>query len=140
MYVVYRLQLPPAATLAQLRLALPESVVDFIWRLSWGYVIASWAWFLFYGVILLLLIQLRQGILKYIKCMIIGTPLFNTMLPFVAGVLVAFQIPGSDFWGAVRGAYGRLTLILLAAEYVYAFAWLAYFMLSARVRNTWPNG
>lgn len=141
MFVVYKLQIPPQSFLAQLREAPGgQPIADLIYRLSWGYVIVSWAWYLLYAWVLLGLIQIRQGIVKYVKCMIICTPLFNTLLPFIAAAVVATQIPGADFWGAVQGAYGTLTVGFLITDYLYAFGWLAYFICSSRVRNTWPNG
>ncbi len=139
--MVYKLQMPPPQFFSQLRKTPGgQSIADLIYRLSWGYVIACWVWYLLYGWILFALCRCRRGILKYVKGMIIGTPIFNTILPFVAAAVVTSQIPGSDFWGAVRGAYGQLSRVILVCNYLYALAWLAYFILSSRVRDTWPNG
>lgn len=141
MFMVYKIQIPPELVLEKLRKAPGgESVADLIYRLSWAYVVVCWAWYLLYCWVLWRLILLREGIVKYVKIMIIGTPVFRTVMPLIAAAAVSALLPGADFWGAVRGAYGQLAINALICNYLYAFVWLAYFMCSARVRNTWPNG
>lgn len=141
MFMVYMLQMPSQSSLDELR-AVPvmEPIANLISRLSWGYVSLSWAWYMLYGWVLWKLIQLRQGLIKQIKFMIIGTPIFNTLLPLAAAAVVTTQIEGIDFWSAVLGAYGVPVIIWLVIDYLNALVWFSYCTFSVRVRNTWPNG
>lgn len=141
MFMVYMIQMPSQASLDQLR-AVPGGgrVADIIYRLSWGYICVSWAWYLLYGWVLWKLVQLRQGLVKPVKFMIIATPIFDTLLPLAAAAVVTTQIEGADFWSAALGAYGAPVIIWLIIDYLNALVWFSYYTFSVRVKNTWPNG
>ena len=98
------------------------------------------AWNIVYGVLLYRLVRLQRGAVTRIKEMLIATPIFYMLLPFIFSGLLSGSIPGAQFSAIVHAAYDSSTVIKLAGVATGAAVWYGYFRVSKRIRNTWPEG
>lgn len=104
-----------------------------------GIAAGTCVWYLIYAWYLWQLIRLQTGAVAKIKTMIIGTPVFNTIVPIASACAIAAFWPVPDFGELLRSVYNQQTIMSLIGAYLIAFCWLAYFRRSRRVMNTWPE-
>lgn len=97
------------------------------------------AWYGLYALALYRLVRLYPMAVASIKKMLVGTVLFNALLPCVFSLMLALTVSGASLMPIVSAAYSVETLGGIFGMGVMAAIWHRYFCVSERVKNTWPE-
>lgn len=97
--------------------------------------ILTMAWYILYAVRLYALVKLKKGAVKKILFMIIGTPVFNTLILILTAIAITIFNPVISLGASMENVFGKETILNLGCAFLISWAWFAYFKFSNRVRQ-----
>ncbi len=94
----------------------------------------------FYGYCLVCLATVKRYAVRLIKLTLIAYPLFAVGLPLLMlGAVLLFSGINLFTKEVLSEAYNAEVVIILVRTTIRSLIWYAYFSVSVRVKNTWPE-